>query len=139
MSKSFLHRAGKRRNVVRMAGLYLSARVVVRRGTLPVSRCAGLVMKTSALSPTSRPNRPGAHLQLGLFEPTPAGLCRRGTLAPESIAPQTALRMNRMIIAATGARAGYFAVDKFALPRRGTAPTTFAIGCQHQIDRSASI
>ena len=41
----------------------------------------------------------------------------------ESIAPQTARRMNRMIIAVLVLALGYFAVDKFVLaPRRAAAP-----------------
>ena len=56
-----------------------------------------------------------------VFELTPHGLKRDEDVRPEeSIAPQTARRMNRMIIAVLVLALGYFAVDKFVLaPRRG--------------------
>jgi TolB-like protein/Tfp pilus assembly protein PilF len=58
------------------------------------------------------------------FELTPHGLKRDEDVRPEeSIAPQTARRMNRMIIAVLVLALGYFAVDKFVLaPRREAAP-----------------
>ena len=58
-----------------------------------------------------------------VFELTPHGLKRDEDVRPEeSIAPQTARRMNRMIIAVLMLALGYFAVDKFVLaPRREVA------------------
>ena len=54
------------------------------------------------------------------FELTPHGLKRDEDVTPEeSIAPQTARRMNRMITAVLVLALGYFVVDKFVLaPRR---------------------
>ena len=57
------------------------------------------------------------------FELTPAGLKRDEDVRPEeSIAPQTARRMNRMIIAVLVLALGYFVFDKFVLtPKREAA------------------
>src|SRR5207344_1686318 len=59
-----------------------------------------------------------------VFELTSQGLKRDAEVAPEqSIAPQTARRMDRMIIAVLVLALGYFAFDKFVLaPRRTAAP-----------------
>src|ERR1700676_791493 len=59
-----------------------------------------------------------------IFELTPEGLKRDEDVPPEqSIAPQTARRMNRMIMAVLVLSLGYFAVDKFVLaPRRAMFP-----------------
>jgi len=55
-----------------------------------------------------------------VFELTPQGLKRDEDVPPEqSIAPQTARRMNRMIIAVLVLALAYFAVDKFVLNPRG--------------------
>src|SRR5438046_9944938 len=61
-----------------------------------------------------------------VFELTPQGLKRDEDVPPEqSIAPQTARRMNRTIIAVLVFALGYFAFDKFVLaPRRSTAFVT---------------
>jgi TolB-like protein/Tfp pilus assembly protein PilF len=58
-----------------------------------------------------------------VFELTPQGLKRDEDVRPEeSIAPQTARRMNRMIIAVLVIALGYFVFDKFVLtPRREAA------------------
>src|SRR5207302_9774027 len=58
-----------------------------------------------------------------IFEMTPEGLKRDEDVPPEqSIAPQTAQRMNRMIIAVLVIALGYFVFDKFVLtPRREAA------------------
>src|SRR5712672_836904 len=60
-----------------------------------------------------------------VFELTPQGLKRDEDVTPEqSIAPQTARRMDRMIIAVLLVALGYFAFDKFVLtPRREAAPS----------------
>ncbi len=111
----------KRRNVVRMAGLYLVGAwllVQVAGTLLPVFDAPAWVMKTLV-----------GLLAIGLvpalifswvFELTPRGLKRDEDVKPEeSIAPQTARRMNRLIIAVLVLALGYFAVDKFVLaPRR---------------------
>src|SRR5438094_4685185 len=58
-----------------------------------------------------------------VFELTPQGLKRDEDVRPEeSIAPQTARRMNRIIIAVLVLALGYFVFDKFVLmPRREAA------------------
>ncbi|PYL06472.1 MAG: adenylyl cyclase, partial [Verrucomicrobia bacterium] len=97
----------KRRNVIRFAGLYLvgawllvhSVVILLALGFLP------------------------ALIFSWVFEMTPEGLKRDADVPPEeSIAPQTARRMNRMIIAVLIVALAYFAFDKFVLtPRRDAA------------------
>src|SRR3954454_14475720 len=113
----------KRRNVVRMAGLYsVGAWLLTQVAStlLPAFEAPGWALRTLVVS-----------LAIGfipalifswVFELTPAGLKRDEEIAPEeSIAPQTARRMDRMIIAILLLAVGYFAVDKFVLaPRRTT-------------------
>src|SRR3954462_12892280 len=115
----------KRRNVVRMAGLYLVGAWLltqVASTLLPAFDAPGWALRTLVVS-----------LAIGfipalifswVFELTPAGLKRDEEVAPEeSTAPQTARRMDRMIIAGLLLAVGYFAVDKFVLaPRRTTPP-----------------
>ncbi len=115
----------KRRNVVRMAGLYLVGAwllVQVAGTLLPVFDAPAWVMKTlvGMLAVGLVP----ALIFSWVFELTPHGLKRDEDVKPEeSIAPQTAHRMNRLIIAVLVLALGYFAVDKFVLaPRRAVAP-----------------
>jgi TolB-like protein/Tfp pilus assembly protein PilF len=114
----------KRRNVVRMAGLYLV-------GAWLLVQIAGTVLPMFG-APDWLPRSIVILLVIGFipalifswaFELTPHGLKRDEDVRPEeSIAPQTARRMNRMIIAVLVLALGYFAVDKFVLaPRRETA------------------
>ena len=128
MSKSFLTEL-KRRNVVRMAGLYLVGAwllVQVAGTLLPVFDAPAWVMKTlvAVLAAGLVP----ALIFSWVFELTPAGLKRDEDVRPEeSIAPQTARRMNRMIIAVLLLALGYFAFDKFVLaPKREAARVTVA-------------
>ena len=121
--KNFINEL-KRRNVVRMAGLYLvGAWLLVQVGgtLLPVFGAPAWVMKTlvGLLAVVFVP----ALIFSWVFELTPQGLKRDEDVAPEeSIAPQTARRMNRMIIAVLVLALGYFAIDKFVLtPRRDAA------------------
>src|SRR5437870_5914139 len=111
----------KRRNVVRMAGLYLVGAwllVQVASTVLPMFGApewlprSVVILLTIGFVP--------ALIFSWVFELTPQGLKRDEDVAPEeSIAPQTARRMNRMIIAVLLLAVAYFAVDKFALnPRR---------------------
>ena len=117
----------KRRNVVRMAGLYLV-------GAWLLVQVAGTVLPMFG-APEWLPRSVVIILAIGflpalifswVFEPTPQGLKRDEDVAPEqSIAPQTARRMDRMIIAVLVLALGYFAFDKFVLnQRRETAPIT---------------
>ena len=111
----------KRRNVVRMAGLYLV-------GAWLLTQVASTVLPMFG-APDWLPRSIVILLAIGFipalifswaFELTPEGLKRDAQVAPEqSIAPQTARRMDRMIIAVLVLALGYFAVDKFVLgPRR---------------------
>src|SRR5437870_11102260 len=111
----------KRRNVIRFAGLYLV-------GAWLLVQVAGTVLPMFG-APDWLPRSIVILLAIGflpalifswVFELTPQGLKRDEDVRPEeSIAPQTARRMNRMIIAVLVLAVAYFAVDKFALnPRR---------------------
>src|ERR1043165_5396421 len=89
----------KRRNVVRMAGLYLV-------GAWLLVQVAGTILPMFG-APDWLPRTIVVLLAIGFipalvfswaFELTPAGLKRDAEVAPEeSIAPQTARRMDRMI------------------------------------------
>jgi TolB-like protein/Tfp pilus assembly protein PilF len=111
----------KRRNVIRMAGLYLV-------GAWLLVQVAGTVLPMFG-APDWLPRSIVILLAIGfvpalifswVFELTPQGLKRDEDVPPEqSIAPQTARRMNHMIIAVLLLALGYFAFDKFVLnPRR---------------------
>jgi adenylate cyclase len=114
----------KRRNVIRMAGLYLvGAWLVVQVAStvfpafeLPSWALRGLILLLAiGFIP--------ALVVSWVFELTPEGLKRDSEL-PEAptIAPQTAQRMNRMIVALLLLALGYFAFDKFLLaPGRESA------------------
>src|SRR3979409_2198780 len=113
----------KRRNVVRMAGLYLV-------GAWLLTQVASTVLPMFG-APDWLPRSIVILLAIGFlpalifswaFELTPHGLKRdEDVTTEESIAPQTARRMNRMIIAVLVLALGYFAVDKLLLaPRRVT-------------------
>ena len=115
----------RRRNVLRMAGLYLVAAWLITQvaGTvLPMFGAADWLPRSIVIL-----------LAIGfvpalvfawVFELTPQGIKRDAEVKPEeSIAPQTARRMDRMIIAVLLVALVYFGVDKFVLaPRRATAP-----------------
>ncbi|PZR76908.1 MAG: hypothetical protein DLM73_01080 [Chthoniobacterales bacterium] len=113
----------KRRNVVRMAGLYLV-------GAWLLVQVAGTVLPMFG-APDWLPRSIVILLAIGfipalvfswVFELTPEGLKRDEEVAPEqSIAPQTARRMDRMIIVVLALALGYFAFDKFVLARRSEA------------------
>ena len=124
MSKPSFFKELKRRNVVRMAGLYLV-------GAWLLVQVAGTVLPMFG-APEWLPRSVVVLLAIGflpalifswVFELTPQGLMRDEDVRPEeSIAPQTARRMNRMIIAVLVLALGYFAFDKFVLaPRRAAA------------------
>src|SRR5437867_12967800 len=125
MRNSNLFAELKRRNVARIAGLYLV-------GAWLLVQVAGTVLPMFG-APEWLPRSIVILLALGFipalifswaFELTPQGLKRdEDVAAEESIAPQTARRMNRMIIAVLVLALGYFAFDKFVLaPRRAMAP-----------------
>src|SRR6266481_839959 len=114
----------KRRNVIRFAGLYLV-------GAWLLTQVASTVLPMFG-APDWLPRSIVSLLAIGfipalilswVFELTPHGLKRDEDVSPEeSIAPQTAHRMNRMIIAVLLLALGYFVFDKFVLtPRREAA------------------
>src|SRR6266478_1207758 len=120
----------KRRNVLRMAGLYLV-------GAWLVVQVAGTVLPMFG-APEWLPRTIVVLLAIGfvpavilswVFELTPQGLKREDDVAPEqSITPQTGRRMDRMIIVVLVLALGYFAFDKFALaPRREAALVSSAV------------
>jgi TolB-like protein/Flp pilus assembly protein TadD len=111
----------KRRNVVRMAGLYLV-------GAWLFVQVASTVLPMFG-APEWLPRSIVILLAIGFlpalifawaFELTPQGLKRDEDVPPEqSIAPQTGRRMDPIIIAVLVLALGYFAFDKFVLtPRR---------------------
>ncbi len=114
----------KRRNVIRMGGLYLVGAwlmVQVAGTVLPmfgapdwIGRSLVLLLAIGFLP---------ALVFAWVFELTPQGIKRDAEVAPEqSIAPQTARRMDRTIIVVLMLALGYFGFDKFVLtPRRETA------------------
>ncbi len=111
----------KRRNVIRMAGLYLVGAWLLTQvaGTvLPMFGAPGWIARSIVVL-----------LALGfipamafawIFELTPDGLKRDAEVTPnESIAPQTARRMERLIIAMFALALIFFGFDKFVLaPKR---------------------
>ena len=114
----------KRRNVIRMAGLYLVgawlllqvASTMLPAFDVPPWALRGLiVMLALGFFP--------ALIFSWVFKLTPQGLKRDIDVAPEqSIAPETGRRMDRIMIAVLALALLYFAVDKFVLaPRRGAA------------------
>ena len=114
----------KRRNVIRMAGLYLvGAWLIVQvSGTLlPVFEAPAWVMKTlvGLLAVGFVP----ALIFSWVFELTTEGIKRDQQVKPEeSIAPQTARRMDRTIIAVLAVALAFFGFDRLVLaPRRDAA------------------
>jgi len=114
----------KRRNVIRMAGLYLVGAwllVQVAGTVLPIFHTpdwalqALVVLVVLGFAP--------ALVFAWVFELTPEGLKRDADIAPEqSIAPQTARRMDRMIIAVLLLALVFFGFDRLVLsPRRDAA------------------
>ena len=114
----------KRRNVIRMAGLYLVGAWLLTQVSatlLPVFEAPGWLMKTivGILAIGFIP----AMVFAWVFELTPQGLKRDAEVSPEqSIAPQTAQKMNRLIVALLILAVVYFGFDKFVLaPKREAA------------------
>ncbi len=120
----------KRRNVIRMAGLYLVGAwlmVQVAGTVLPmfgapdwIGRSLVLLLAIGFLP---------ALVFAWVFELTPQGIKRDAEVAPEqSIAPQTARRMDRMIIVVLLLALAYFGFDKFVLaPRREALQVSAAV------------
>jgi len=111
----------RRRNVIRMAGLYLVGAwlgIQVAATLLPVFGAPEWVMK--ALVGLLAVGFFVALIVSWVFELTPAGLKRDGEVSPsESITPRTARRMDRMLVLVMALALGFFAFDKFVLaPKR---------------------
>ena len=113
-----------RRNVIRVAGLYLVAAWLATQvaGTvLPMFDAPGWIARTAVILLAI-----GFLPAMGVawaFELTPEGLKRDAKVAPEaSIAPQTGRRLERLIIALLAIALAYFCVDKFVLAPRNEAP-----------------
>ena len=114
----------KRRNVIRMAGLYLvGAWLIVQVAStlfpafhVPEGAIRGLVIVLALGFPL-------ALVFSWVYELTPEGLKRDADVPPEqSIGQHTARRMDRMLIAALALALVYFAIDKFVLaPHRAQA------------------
>ncbi|HET7065363.1 MAG TPA: hypothetical protein VFI49_13915 [Rudaea sp.] len=120
----------KRRNVIRMAGLYLVGAWLIVQVSSTVLPMFG--------APDWLPRSVVVLLALGfvpmlvfawVFELTPEGIKRDAQVKPEeSIAPQTARRMDRMIIVLLLLALAYFGFDKFVLaPRRAAADIAAAV------------
>jgi TolB-like protein/Tfp pilus assembly protein PilF len=111
----------RRRNVIRMAGLYLVGAwlvVQVAATLLPVFEAPGWVMRV--LVALLAAGFVAALVFSWVYELTPEGLKRDADVSPaESVAPQTARRMDRTIIVVLLLALGYFAVDKFVLAPSG--------------------
>ena len=114
----------RRRNVIRMAGLYLV-------GAWLIVQVSGTVLPMFG-APGWLPRAIVALLAIGflpamafawVFELTPDGIKRDADVSPgQSIAPQTARRMEHMTVAVLLLAVGYFCVDKFVLaPKREAA------------------
>jgi adenylate cyclase len=120
----------KRRNVIRVAGLYLV-------GAWLIVQVASTVLPMFG-APDWLPRSIVILLVIGFipalvfswaFELTPQGLKREEEVQrDESITPKTGRRIDRMIIAALVLALAYFVFDKFVLsPRRGAALTANAL------------
>jgi TolB-like protein/Flp pilus assembly protein TadD len=119
----------RRRNVIRMAGLYLV-------GAWLITQVAGTVLPMFG-APEWVARSVVLLLVIGfvpalvfawVFELTPEGIKREDEVPPaQSLAPRTAKRMDRLLLVALLLALGYFAVDKFVLaPGREAATTSLA-------------
>jgi TolB-like protein/Tfp pilus assembly protein PilF len=114
----------KRRNVIRMAGLYLvGAWLLTQVATtvLPLFDVPGWTLRALVVALVL--GFVPASIFAWVFELTPQGFKRDEEVKPgESIAPQTARRMDRLITVLLIVALVYFAFDKFVLgPRREAA------------------
>jgi len=120
----------KRRNVIRVAGLYLVGAWLltqVASTLLPAFDAPSWALR--GLIITLAVGFIPAVIFSWVFELTSEGLKREEDVAPErSITPQTGRRMDRMIIVVMALALGYFAFDKFVLaPRREAALVTSVV------------
>jgi TolB-like protein len=115
----------KRRNVIRMAGLYLVGAWLVTQVVstlLPLFEAPSWIARSIVIA-----------LALGfvpalafawIFELTPQGIRRDADVPPQqSIAPEVGRRLDRAIMVVLALALGYFIVDKFVLsPRHARLP-----------------
>jgi TolB-like protein len=120
----------RRRNVIRMAGLYLVGAWLVTQVAatlLGVFEAPAWVMKAivGVLAIGLFP----AIVFAWVFELTPEGLKRDSEVpAEQSIAPQTARKMERMILVLFAAALAFFVFDRFVLaPKREAASVATAL------------
>ena len=116
----------RRRNVIRMAGLYLVGAWLVTQVATTVLPLFGAPdwMARSVVILLAIGFVP-ALVFAWVFELTPAGLKRDADVPAEaSIGPQTGRRMDRAIIVVLLLALGYFAFDKYALAPRPQATAT---------------
>jgi TolB-like protein/predicted Zn-dependent protease len=113
----------KRRNVIRVAGLYLvGAWLLIQIASTMLPAFDGPTWALRGLIITLALGFIPALIFSWVFELTPQGLKRDEDVPLEqSIAPQTARRMDRMIIVVLLLALGYFAFDKFVLGLRHEA------------------
>jgi adenylate cyclase len=119
----------KRRNVIRMAGLYLVGAwllVQVASTLLPTFGAPGWVLRTLVLLLAF--GFLPALVFAWVFELTPEGIRRDAEVPPEkSIGPQTARRMEHLTVAVLLLAVTYFAFDKYVLaPRLDSRPAASA-------------
>jgi serine/threonine-protein kinase len=114
----------KRRNVLRVAGLYFVGAWLITQvaGTVLPMFDAPPWMARSVVLVLAIAFVPVLVLSW-LFELTPQGLKLDANVDPsQSIAPQTARRLDRILLVAAALAIAYFAIDKFVLaPRREAA------------------
>jgi TolB-like protein/Flp pilus assembly protein TadD len=124
----------RRRNVIRMAGLYLVGAWLltqVASTVLPAFEVPGWALR--ALILVLAIGFVPALIFAWVFELTPQGIKRDVDVKPEeSIAPQTARRMDRTIIVVLAVALGYFAFDKFVLAPRHEAARIAAASGGHE-------
>ena len=133
----------RRRNVIRMAGLYLITAwllVQIAETLLPIFDTPGWVLK--ALVVLLALGFVPALVFSWVFELTPEGLKRDAEVAPEqSIAPRTAKRMDRLILLGLAAVVAVVAADRY-WPRSEPAastPATTAVDPANPAVNAASI
>jgi TolB-like protein/Flp pilus assembly protein TadD len=131
----------KRRNVIRMAGLYLVGAWLLTQvvGTVLPIFGAPDWMARSILILLAIGFIP-AMMFAWIFELTPDGLKRDAEVTPnESIAPQTARRMERLIIALFALALIFFGFDKFVLaPKREATLVTEAVQASKSVKAPVS-
>ncbi len=114
----------KRRNVIRIAGLYLvGAWLIVQVASTVLPAFGGPSWALRAVITLLAIGLLPALILAWAFELTPDGFKRENTVdRAESISPQTGRKLDRVIMALLSLALGYFAVDKFILaPQREAA------------------